>query len=280
MSQLLLHNIFQVVKSDFCGLIDFKMRGDTIEIITSIPTITNSYVSVFVSHKDGTYAISDGGWISRNSYEGQQIEDTELLLRIYEQYKEHFKIKETKSPDGIVYYYKKADKLELVSAMVFDVGHFIGSIVNTQNIIYKEVEDADRKLFHTRMNGFLRERFPANKLELNTAVQISETQKIRFNAVVHANARDHYYVMYVTGSRSSFFIKDLTEATVNYEIINDQAIKKEHFKKVALINTAADGYDKEKSGIYIEKLASALGHPPVMINNKNDNLRLAEAIPA
>lgn len=276
---LILDHIFQQVKTDFCSLLDCRYRGDTLEIITAIPTITSSYVSVFISYSDKKYNVSDGGWIYKNNYESTVFDDTEMLKRIIQQYKNHFKIKETESSHGVSYYYKTTDKPELVSALVYDVGYFVSSIVNSQNVIYREVEDDDRKLFHNRVNGYIRERFGTAKVELNQPVQITETQKIRFNAVVHANARDHYYLMYVSGSRSSFFIKDLTEATVNFEIINDFSVNKEYFKKLAIINTSALGYDKEKSGIYLNRLAKALQRDPVLLKTENDDFKIAEALP-
>lgn len=275
---LFLHEIFKVVKSDFCDLIDCRLRGDTIEIITAIPTITSSYVSVFISKQGDTFNVSDGGWISRNLYEGQELDDSDTLKRITNQYKEYFKIKELKLNESNIFYYKKTNQLKLVSALVYDVGHFVSAVVNTQNVIFKEVDD-DKVVFHNTMNTFLRSRFDQSKIELNHPVKITEKQNIRFNAIVHANARDHYYVMYVTGSRNSFFIKDLTQATVNFEILNEQAIKKEYFKKVAVINLAAPGYDSDKSDIYIERLGRALERPPVLIRTKNDTFKLAEAIP-
>lgn len=277
---LILDHIFQKVKSDFCSLVDAKMRGDTLEIITSIPTLTSSYVSVFISQQGKRFIVSDGGWIYNNYYENYLSEETDSLKRIYSQYQKYFKVKETPlSINQGIYYYKTTENIELISALVFDVGHFVSSIVNTQNVIFKELEDDDRKLFHNRMNGYIRERFGQEKVELNQTVQITEKQRIRFNAIVHANARDHYYVMYVSGSRASYFIKDLAEATVNFEIINDFSVKKEYFKKLAIINTSAPGFDKERSEVYLERLAKAIDRNPVLIRNKNDDFKIAEALP-
>lgn len=275
-----LNSIFDIVKTDFCDLIDFKLRGDTIEINTAIPTLTNSYVSVFVSFRDGIYIISDGGWFDRNMYESLDTEDTDIQKRITEQYKSHFQIKETKSDDGTNYYYKTTKDLKLVSALVYDVGHYVASIVNSQNIAYRESEDLeDKKLFHNNINSFFKEKFGSTKVEFNSAVNVDNVHKIKFNAVVRPNVRDNFYVMYVTGSRPSFFRKDLTEATINFEIINEYGIKPEYFRKVAVVNTAAAGYDKAQSDIYIRKLTSALGKQPIMVKGNSDNMKLLEAIP-
>ncbi|RZL44763.1 MAG: hypothetical protein EOO93_27565, partial [Pedobacter sp.] len=189
---LYLNAIFDIVKTDFCSLIDFKLRGDTIEINTAIPTLTNSYVSVFASFKDGMYIVSDGGWFDRNMYESNVVAELEVHKRIVEQFKNHFQIKETKSQDGTKYYYKTTENLTLVSALVYDVGHYIACVVNSQNIVYRENEDLEeKKYFHNNINGVLRDRFGQTKVELNTLVNVDNIHKIKFNAIVRPNARNN-----------------------------------------------------------------------------------------
>ncbi len=274
-----LNSIFDIVKTDFCSLIDFKLRGDTIEINTAIPTLTSSYISVFVSFREDTYIVSDGGWFDKNMYESIDADESDIQRRIIGQYKVHFQIKETKSDDGTRYYYKTTKELKLISALVYDVGHYIASAVNSQNIAYRENDDfEEKKHFHNNLNGFFKEKFGSNKVEFNTSVKIDDVHKIKFNAVVRPNVRSNYFIMYVTGSRSSFFRKDLTEATVNFEIINEYGVKPEYFRKLAIVNSGAAGYDKLKNDIYIRKLTSALGRPPIMIQNNSDNMKLLEAI--
>ncbi|MVM36432.1 hypothetical protein GO730_00220 [Spirosoma sp. HMF3257] len=88
--------IFQIVKKDFCGLLNYKLRGNTIEIITGIPTITSAAVSVFISYDKGKYAVSDGGWLSAGEYNNynNDPDEGEVIDRIIDQYMQFFSIKQ------------------------------------------------------------------------------------------------------------------------------------------------------------------------------------------
>ena len=273
---LFLNEIFNVVKSDFCTLVDYKVRGETIEIITAIPTLSNSYVSVFISQKNDKFIVSDGGWLFNNMYGSRHIEDTELFERIFIQYLTHFQILQTKSKDGITYNYKTTKKLELVSAMVFDVGHFVSAISNAQNISYKEVSEIeDRAIFHNSLNSFFKSQYGANKVDINEAVKISEKNTVKVNAVLRVNPRNNYYLMYVTGSRSNYFIKDIAETTINFEIIKANSISNQYYKCMALINAEASGFDHDKAAVYIERLAEVTDFAPIelVLNRDMNNLK-------
>ena len=90
------NDIYSQVKSDFCNLIDYKIRDSTLEVITGVNTLTNHYVSVFISFQSGKYVVSDGGWIDRQFYDNfLDNEDEDIFQRIDSQYVAHFDIKRT-----------------------------------------------------------------------------------------------------------------------------------------------------------------------------------------
>lgn len=266
-----LNDIFQKVKSDFCNLLDFKLRGDTIELITSIPTFTYSYVSVFVSFRDGEYIISDGGWIHDEEYDNE-VSDDNIYPIVLSQLTERFSIKETRSPNNTIFYYKKAPTLDLVSAMVLDVGYFISAVVNAQVLEYGEVsERKERKVFNTQMNSYLREKL-GKRVETDYSVKVNNEQRIKFNAVVHGEHALNLYIMYVTGSSSSYFTKDISKATINFELLDDVTVSERYIKKVALVNTSAPGYEPSNARVYLDKLEDRLNAPPIYVglNSKFD----------
>ena len=43
-------DIFNAVKSDFCELTTYKVRNNSIEIITPFSTLNNKFISVFVKN--------------------------------------------------------------------------------------------------------------------------------------------------------------------------------------------------------------------------------------
>ena len=108
-----LKNIYNQVKSDFCNLMDYKMRDSTVEIITGVSTLTNHYVSVFISLQSGKYVVSDGGWIDRQYYDNQlDAEDEDIFQRVELQYQSYFDIKKTVHKDGTTYNFKTTDNPE------------------------------------------------------------------------------------------------------------------------------------------------------------------------
>lgn len=263
-----LTDIFSAVKSDLCSLVDFKLRGDTIEIITGIPTITSSHVSVFVSYRDGEYIISDGGWVNGGEYDNE-ISDDDIYSRILAQLIDHFRMKDTRSANNTVYYYKKAPKLELVSAMVSDVGHFVSATINAQVLEYGDVSERKiRRVFHSQMNSFLRTSLGNERVETNYDLVLNDKHTIRFNAVVHANRAKNYYIMYITGSNQSNFIKDISKAAINFELLGDQVANLNYTNRIALVNVSAPGYSPDDARAYLDKLSDVLNDPPILVSSE------------
>lgn len=262
-----LNDIFKAVKSDFCTLVDFKIRGDTIEIITGIPTISSSFVSLFISQQDNQYVISDGGWIHQGMYDNQVNDDT-VYDRVLTQYIEHFNISQTRTSKHVLYYYKKVASFDLISSAVFDVGYFVSNVVNAQMLQYTDVnENKDRRVFHNEMNSLLRHWFHDKQVETNFKVSLNPQYSIRFNAAVIVSKSVTYYTMYVTGSNQSYFNKDLTKAVLNFEMLDEGVSNKNYLRKVALINTNAPGWNPDNSAAYLHRLANVVGHEPIYIGN-------------
>lgn len=240
--------IYQQVKSDFCSLINFKLRGNVIEIITNICTINNHYVSVFISQKEDYFIVSDGGWISSGIYEGEVLENDEsIIYRLELQFREHYKIKVATNRAGVIYNYKTTKKFDLISALVFDVGNYVASVANSHAAVYNEAKlQNDRQKFHSDVNKFLKASYNGY-IRTNSSIGGYNPQlsSIKFNAVISTNAQVHL-VMYVTGHTKKLFNKDASEANTNFQMA-DKYGQGVAFNKVALINTEAIGFSNEQN---------------------------------
>ena len=53
-------HLFLNISSDFNSLWKYKLRGDTLEIITPFTTMTGSYISIFLTQRDDRFIITDG----------------------------------------------------------------------------------------------------------------------------------------------------------------------------------------------------------------------------
>ena len=134
---------YEAIKKDFCHLFQFKAHGDTLELITPLVTITDKFVSVFVTQRGDKLIITDGGWIHQNIYDNPtESDDREIILIALEQYKEYYHIQQTIG-NGHKMYFRSIIKSELLSAAVFDVANFIVGVVNSYSLDYREKKESE-----------------------------------------------------------------------------------------------------------------------------------------
>lgn len=251
----MLTDLFQTVKTDFSNLMDFRLRGNTLEIMTNVSTITNRFVSVFVSQQDDYYVVSDGGWLAKDYYENAVAYEDEIIVQKLElQYRHHFNIQTTLHEGQIRYYYKTTNHAELVSALVYDVSNYIAAVVNSQAITYNEGrEQSQRQRFSQDVNHFLREKY-STYLTFNDSLakEYPELSAIKFNAIIRHPTGIHL-IMYVSGYSRQNFNKDASEACTHFQMA-DRYNKGEEFSKIAIINTHANGYLPAPANSYLKLL--------------------------
>jgi hypothetical protein len=79
-------SLFHEVARDYSALWDFKFRGATLEIITPHSTISNKFVSVFLTEREGEFIVSDGGYLHTGEYvENEAIEQSRCYLQTFTQ---------------------------------------------------------------------------------------------------------------------------------------------------------------------------------------------------
>ena len=74
-------DIFKTIKDDFCSLTTYKLRGESLEIITPFSTLNNKFVSVFIKEIKGKYVISDAGWTDLNYYDVSISEESNDIIK-------------------------------------------------------------------------------------------------------------------------------------------------------------------------------------------------------
>ena len=275
------NDIYSQVKSDFCNLIDYKIRDSTLEVITGVNTLTNHYVSVFISFQSGKYVVSDGGWIDRQFYDNfLDNEDEDIFQRIDSQYVAHFDIKRTTHKDGTVYNFKTTDNPRLISALVQDVSYYVSSIVDNQSVSFNQAkEQSQRKTFHKDVSNFLKEYYSGD-LELNDSLQNynDDLSSVKFNAIIRRPSST-YLVMYVTGYTSQNFINDACQATVNFQMARKYT-SQNIFKKSAIVNTHANGYVPTKVTQYLNNLQEETDNRLILYYDEGYRREMIKQIPS
>lgn len=270
-------DIFSSVKNDFCNLVNYKLRGNTIEIVTGVPTMNGHLVSVFISNDNGIYCISDGGWIDKKYYGNKVFEEfEEILFLIQDQYSKSFDVKVLVHEDRYKYFFKCTKKPELISGLVFELSNYIAAIINSQILYYsEEIEQTRSKRFHTEVNQILRDTYQ-NDLSTNDHLveHSNELRSIKFDAIIRRPNRT-FLIMYVTGYNSKVFIDDACRATVSFQI----AKQKSYLGMTAIIDQFANGYDPNKAKEYLMKLENETNNGFFLYNSGNIVQQIVESIP-
>lgn len=243
--------IYEHIKSAFCGLVKSKERGNTLEIITPFTTLNDKFVSVFIIEQNDRYIVSDGGWIL-NDYYNSIIDDEaeEILNRILAEYQETFGVRAQLFPKG-TFYYKVCERVEMIPSQTFDMANFISAITNSRGIKYRdEKEIKEKEKFRSEANDFLAVHF---KDSVRFRKNLDDFPNIRYNAIVQR--RDNLYLFsYVTGSTPYYFDNELRKSIVNFEIADKSKLRSHIREKIALINDEAYGYNSLRSAPMLELL--------------------------
>lgn len=258
--------IIEKIKSSFCNLTSFKVRANTLEIITAYSTINSKFVSVFITFTNGKIVLTDSGWLDQNYYETPIYDDSEdVIKRIILSFKTNYGVKSTLDNYGVEYYYKTCSNIDQIPSAVIDLANFIVGVVNSFCVPYKdEKEERERETFRKDANDFLKVNY-AESVKLRSS--LDDFQSIKFSAIINKNSR-LYLLSYVTGSTQTYFENDLRKSIVNFEI----AVKSKYVdyikERVTLVNDKSDGYSPEKSANIFDLLLEKTTRPPIKWTDK------------
>lgn len=257
--------IFDIVKMDFCHLFQFKIHGDTLEIITPMVTLTSKFVSVFITQRGEKLIVTDGGWIHQNIYDCDlDLEDKETVFLIFDQYKKYYNITQNKNKSNPMYF-RAVTKIELLSAAVFDVANFIVGIVNSYTLDYRDKKDKeDRDKFRSETNDFLKMHYKDN-FRANHPVF-----DVKYSGAIIINSKMHLFE-YVTGSNSRYFENDLRRATINFQLIQEKPYVLSHVaNRIAIFNDDSLGYQNGFKQILVNHLEKSTTHERLLRSKREE----------
>lgn len=265
-------DIFQIIKNDFCSLTTYKLRGESLEIITPFSTLNNKFISVFIKQINGKYIISDAGWTDLNYYNVDINEESDdIIERIFSYYQQIYGILTTSDKAGTLHYYKSCSNLKDISTNVFDLSNFIVGAVNSLGIRYKdEKEEKEKESFRKNANTFLKVHYN-NNVKLQKS--LDDLKNIRFNALITKNT-DIFLVSYITGSSSYYFTNDLRKTIVNFEISDKSKYRNFIREKISIINDEAEGYNPKKLTSVIDLLNEKVTQEPIKWTEKEKILEI------
>lgn len=246
--------LYDDIVSTFGNLWSFKKRGKSIEIITPFATTNHRFVSIFLTMQGNDYVVSDGGWIEQGIYDNNFNLDEDCYKKIIFHYQDVFNIKETKNASKTTYFYKKTNNPTSVASIVFDLSHFISTIVSLSFVEYTEKEEKETKeRFNKKANNYLNSIVSSEQIKFNSPVD--ENKKIRFNAIISKNQNELILLNYITGSSDYYFNNSISKTNMLFEMALKTNYSKFIRKKISLIDTEADGYVPQKVNQFLSHLS-------------------------
>lgn len=236
-----METLFDIIRSDFDSLWKVKMRGTTLEVVTPIATTSDKFVSVFITKRDDSYIVTDGGWISEGKYDSDLPLLDDIYVRVFDYYKSEYGINEL-AANNYIYYFKKTTNKGMVSSLVFDLATFTSSVISASFINYQEKKEFDNsKRFQSRANAFIKEIVPYNIQVKHNAWALEKYKSLRFHALIPFKNR-LTLVSYVTGSNNDYFRNSLAMANMRFEVVEKDGFNGIVANKVLLIDDTVKSY--------------------------------------
>lgn len=254
---------YDQIKKEYCSLFSFKSHGPTLEVITPIATITDKFISVFITMRGDSYYVADGGWVAENMYEAP-VSDAEkaMLTLLNNQYLRYFDINTYDVPEKRFMYYKKTDKLSMIPACVFDLANFISLSVNSNAVAYKEKREVkERDRFKRDASMQLKSIF-GGKFNQNEEI----ADGLTFNGVVRKDNRLHLFE-FVTGHTPHYFDASVKDALVNFQLLDKNLIQSMVDSKIAVFNEGSAGYRFGFQPLVVDLLHSYTTQPYITTND-------------
>ncbi len=245
---------YDIIKRDFCNLFSFKSHGDTLEIITPLTTLTDKFVSVFLTQRGSKLIVTDGGYILKEIYEHSLLHlDSDIVNVTIDRYKDFYKVKE-KEASGDKFYYQSTDRIELLSSVVFQLAHFILGVVNSYSLDYREKKEIDEKdRFKSETNSFLQEHYQ-DSFEKN----FKPVKGLRYSGVIKIDNKLNL-LEYVTGHKRRYIEQDIRKAIINFQLIQNNPLREMVSSKIVIFNDESAGYQAGVPPIlhdYLQEYAS------------------------
>ena len=246
--------LYEDIVATFGNLWSFKKREKSIEIITPFATTNHRFISVFLTIQGNEYIVSDGGWINQGVYENNFNLDEDCYKKIILYYEDVFKIKETINASKTTYFYKKTNNPIAVASIVFDLSHFISTIVSLSFVEYTEKEEKETKeRFNKKANLYLSQ--IVDKEHINFNAPIDDNKKIKFSAIINKKQSELILLNYITGSSDYYFSNSISKTNMMFEMALKTQYSRFIRKKISIIDTEATGYIPQKVNPFLNHLS-------------------------
>src|SRR5690606_9371443 len=199
--------IFKDIQDTFSDLWKYKLRGQTLEIITPYATSNNSFVSVFFTIRGNEYIFSDGGWLSTGEY-GFSLIDHLCFQKLFDHFQDSFSVLQTSAKDGTNYYYTKTTNVIDIPSRLFDITLFVQGVINSAAVEFSEGSGISRTLFNSRVNSFLKSNFNNKKMHFNAPL-IAGREDLKFNVIYNHTPNIMILMNYITGSTDVNFTNSI-----------------------------------------------------------------------
>ncbi|UNY99859.1 hypothetical protein MQE36_05800 [Zhouia spongiae] len=258
-----IESIFFDIKNSFSGIWSTKQRGKSLEIITPYATTNNRFVSVFLLQRDGVYIITDGGWINSGMYDNNPFNDESCFQKVLFHFQNAYDVKETNTPNksnhAVSHYYVKATSQVDIASKIFDLATFIQNVASVSQITFEDKEEKETKeRFVSLANDYIKSIVTPEQIKFNSYLN-AEKKEIKFNAIYYRSNNEITLLNYVTGSTVSYFSNSIFKANTLFEMA-DESIYSGHVRnKIALVDTNASGFVKDKIAHYLIHLQKHTG---------------------
>ncbi len=250
---MIFDDIYKDVVNSFGSLWNYKVRGQTLEIISPYATTNNKFVSVFLTCRNEEFIVSDAGWLNSEEYDIMMPIEEDAFLKILLYYQNSFNVKKANG-NGVDYFYKKTSNEFAVPSLVFDMSNFISSIISISNVEFFEINELEsRKRFQRDANNFILSIAPKDNLKINEF--LDENKSIKLNAIYTCNNKSNFVLFnYITGTNKNSFNNSIFKTDMIFGMANKSKYQRVIKYKIALINDKADGYFPSKSNHYLSYL--------------------------
>jgi len=248
--------VLELLQKEFNSLWNCRKRGNTIEIITPFTTITQNFVSVFITKRNGAFIVSDGGWIQSHLLEILGDNTFEEKNKVLGYFMNHHKI-QSHEEGGKNYFFKSNKDGKMLSALSYDMAQFISNTMNALYSTYElEMQEYEgTKRFDTQVNETLKSKLEIGGYDYASNCRALDDLKIQFSSCVRPKGKERFtIIMCVSGSSPTYFSNSVARANQNFEVAKRSKYK-DYFKSLSILNDQADGYkSKSDLGIYLENL--------------------------
>jgi hypothetical protein len=248
--------LYHSVARDYAEMWDFKFRGASLEIVTPHSTISDKFVSVFLTQRGEDIIVTDGGYLHTGEYVENEVVQQSLCYRqTFSQLVKYYKVQSVLDNREKLIFFTKTQRQDMVSALVHDMASFITGVVNAQQITLEADEEAvTRERFAKQAGSFLLDVFPAQRIKFHQPLRVND--RVNFSAGIWQGSRVSL-IQFITGSTPSHFADSMTRATVNFLAVPGSSLAPIVKHKVSFIDTSASGFRSNGNSTYVSMLGGA-----------------------